>query len=423
MQGIVRGFWLRLWIIALMLWSGPSVSVARADPDFQAIDAYLTDQMRDSHIPGLAVAIVKRGRIVHVRGFGIAGPDDRAMTPQTPCILGSVSKPITALAIMQLVAAGRIELDALVRHYLPWFSTADPAASERITVRHLLQHTSGFSTVAGRQFVTGTDTSQGTLERSVRSLRDFSLNHSPGEQYEYSNVNYMVLGMIVQEVSGQPFGDYVRTHIFQPLGMHNSFVSLAEAQRAGLATGHRMWFGYPVAVEGLPWSADRLPSGGMISTAEDMAKLLAALTNDGIYENATLLPADRVEELFQPGPLIRGTSHYGLGWVVKDFRGGPAAWHDGSTGDFYSYTLLLRDKGWGVVILTNVNGQLLTRRMSYLGEGVGAMLLEEQPPEVGESWFSWACYGGIAALFVGQALGAIWSLRWLRRYRKSGAAG
>ena len=114
-----------------------------ASPDFVAIDAYLTREMRDLHIPGLALGIVHNGEIAHLRGFGVADSSGLVVTPQTPFILASASKSFTALAIMQLVEEGKVDLDAPVATYLPSFSVGDDSASGAITVRHLLNHTSG----------------------------------------------------------------------------------------------------------------------------------------------------------------------------------------------------------------------------------------------------------------------------------------
>src|SRR2546425_1202478 len=113
------------------------------EPDIARIDAYVSAQMQTNHIPGVALGLVHNDQIVHVRGFGSADQSGRAVTPQTPFLLASVSKSFTALAVMQLVEAGKIELDAPVQRYLPWFRVADPVASARISVRHLLYHTSG----------------------------------------------------------------------------------------------------------------------------------------------------------------------------------------------------------------------------------------------------------------------------------------
>jgi CubicO group peptidase (beta-lactamase class C family) len=110
---------------------------------YEAVDEYVTARMRSDRIPGVALAIVKGDRIVYLQGYGRADQSGRRVTPQTPFIIGSVTKPMTALAVMQLVEAGKVELDAPVRRYIPWFRVADPKASAEITVRMLIDQTSG----------------------------------------------------------------------------------------------------------------------------------------------------------------------------------------------------------------------------------------------------------------------------------------
>ena len=210
------------------------------EPDFDAIDAYIEGEVEADRVPGLALAIVRGDEVVHLRSFGTAGPDRRPVTPRTSFILGSMSKSFTALE-------GKVELDAPVQRYLPWFRVASPEASARITVRHLLNQTSGLPENASR--ARGADS---TLEAYVRAVGDVELAHPPGAAYEYSSPNYQVLGLIVQEVSGQRFGEYVQHNIFDPLGMDNSFVSQTEAQQANMASGHRYSLGWPVAAD-LPY--------------------------------------------------------------------------------------------------------------------------------------------------------------------------
>jgi CubicO group peptidase (beta-lactamase class C family) len=120
-----------------------SVRAASAAGDFTAVDDYITAQIEASHIPGLSVALVKGDQIVYLKGYGQADPSGRPVTPQTPFIIGSISKTVTALAAMQVVEAGQVDVDAPVQRYLPWFRVDDPQASAQITVRSLLNHTSG----------------------------------------------------------------------------------------------------------------------------------------------------------------------------------------------------------------------------------------------------------------------------------------
>src|SRR5437016_3396968 len=166
-------------LLALLVLSFTVLPVSAAPqtgaPDIASIDAYISAQMQADHIPGVALGLVHNDQVMHLRGFGSADQSGRAVTPQTPFILASVSKSFTALAILQLVEAGKIELDASVQHYLPWFRVADPVASARITVRHLLYHTSG---IPSSGYACRADDVTMSLEQYVRSLATLSLYRS-----------------------------------------------------------------------------------------------------------------------------------------------------------------------------------------------------------------------------------------------------
>jgi CubicO group peptidase (beta-lactamase class C family) len=244
-----------------------------ADSDFTRITTYIEAEMKAHHIPGLALAIVQGEQIVYLHGFGTANSSGQAVTRETPFILGSATKSFTAMAVMQLVDAGLIELDAPVQRYLPWFRTADASSSATITVRHLLNQTSGIEAPAGLNNATSRDISDGALEAQVRGFSTARLNHPVGEVFEYSNANYDILGFIVQTVSGQSYGSYIQEHIFLPLEMTHSFTSDTEAMAQGLATGHRFWFGRPLPFIA-PYTRANQPSGFLIASAEDMAHYL-----------------------------------------------------------------------------------------------------------------------------------------------------
>jgi len=189
-------------------------------PDFAKIDMYAQAQLEKSRIPGLALGIVQGDQIVHLKGIGRADDSGRAVTPQTPFCIGSTSKSFTALAIMQLVEAGKIELDAPVQRYIPWFRVADPVASARITVRQLLNQTSGLTEAAGKGAVIGAGPE--TLEQAVRDLCTAELNRPVGISFEYSNLNYLTLGLVVQMVSQEPYEIYLQQHIFEPLEIRHT---------------------------------------------------------------------------------------------------------------------------------------------------------------------------------------------------------
>jgi CubicO group peptidase (beta-lactamase class C family) len=369
-------------VLALVVLGIAQVPATAADaqsantPDFDAIDRYVKEEMEADRVPGLALAIVRGDEVVHTRGFGTTGPEGRPVTPRTSFVLGSMSKSFTALAIMQLVEKGKVELDAPVQRYLPWFRAASPQASASITVRHLLNQTSGLPENASRA-----RSADSTLEAHVRALGDVELMHPPGAAYEYSSPNYQVLGMIVQEVSGQPFGEYVQNNIFDPLGMDDSFVSQAEAQRAGtMASGHRYLFGWPFVVD-LPYEEGRLPSASLISSSEDMARFLIAHLNEGRYEQSAVVSPDGMAELHRPAAKSEDGYSYAMGWRVGPIDGVPAVHHGGTLPHFRGKMVLLREEEWGVVVLTNASSFVGSPTSHRVADGVAGMLVGQDPDE------------------------------------------
>ena len=158
------------------------------DLDTNAIDRYVAARMSATQMPGLSLAVVKGDDVVYLKGYGRADPSGRPVTPQTPFVIGSITKPFTALGIMQLVEAGKVDLDAPVQRYLPWFRVADPNASKLITVRELLYQTSGISQESTLEtWNWGND--DDAMERHVRLLAHAPLLGPPGKTFAYANVN------------------------------------------------------------------------------------------------------------------------------------------------------------------------------------------------------------------------------------------
>ena len=218
-------------------------------------------------MPGFAVVVVSGGDVVHARGFGDAG-EGRRVTPQTPFLLGSTSKSFTALAAMQLVDAGRLDLDAPARRYVREFRLGDQRAADRITVRQALQQTTGMPATAGGPIVRSA--ADGTALEALHELGDTTLATPPGTAFEYANGNYVLAGLIIERASGEPYAQYVQRHIFTPLGMRHSYVALDDAKRAGLATGHRYWFGLATA-HGPTFRPGIQPAGYLMSSARTWA--------------------------------------------------------------------------------------------------------------------------------------------------------
>ena len=317
--------------------------------DFKAIDDYISTQMRASRIPGLTLSIVKGDQVVYLKGYGRADPSGRAVTPQTSFAIESLTKSFTALAVMQLVEAGKIQLDVPVQQYLPWFRVADPVASAHITVRHLLNQTSSLPFVASSETMTWYDQDDMAIERHVRYLENVELNRPVGQSFAYVNANYNVLGMIVQSVSGQSYEEYVIEHIFTPLEMHSSFVSKDEAILHGMAMGYQWLLGFPISSE-VPWARGELPAGGIISSAEDMAQYMIAQLNGGRYREVALLSPEGIDLMHdQPVP-----NTYAMGWYSEQLDSRRIIFSEGGYTHFQSMVIMDPEEKVGVFVAINV---------------------------------------------------------------------
>jgi CubicO group peptidase (beta-lactamase class C family) len=420
--------WLSLRALAVLLGATclvayPPFSVtasASPGPDLASIDAYLEKEMREVHIPGLALGIVRNDEVVHLRGFGQADPAGRPVTPQTPFILASASKSFTALAIMQLVEAGRIDLDATVRRYLPAFRVADEAASARMTVRHLLHHTSGLPEDSAFGPMLSNDMRDEALSDRARALAAVHLSHGVGEVFEYTDANYDLLGLVVQAVSGQSYESYIAAHVFAPLGMRHSYTNQPDARRDGLATGHRSWFGYPRPFEA-PYSRAAMPSSHLISSAEDVSHFLSMQLNGGRFRGRSVLSPEGIAAMHAPA-VRQGTRDifYGMGWESRSVNGVPVVRHDGTNANFYADMALVPEDRWGVVILTNFDSLNLNGgRLQGLSSGVISMLRGEPPPEVPMPHHPLLASATllVAAVTVMMLLGIVRTMVLVRRWR------
>jgi len=334
-----------LLILMILALVAPAAHAA-PNPDLAAIDAFVADRMRRHGIPGVAIAVVRGGEVIHARGFGADGRG-LPMTADTPLYIGSVSKSFTGLAIMQLVEQGRIDRDAPIRSYLPWFEVADPDASARITVRQLLGHASGLSDLRYLESLRLPD--DATIEEGVRDLRRAEPVAPPGREFHYFNPNYAVLGHLIEVVSGQPYADYLREHVFEPLAMRRTFTDPEAARAAGLARGHLQAFGVPVPRE-QPFRQHGLPAGYLMSTANDMAHYLIAMNGGGSYGDRQVLSRFAMIELHAPsGP----GGFYANGWFVGDHRGHRLVQHGGTNEAFKAEAMLLPDDDLALVLLAN----------------------------------------------------------------------
>jgi CubicO group peptidase (beta-lactamase class C family) len=410
--------WYRLFLalicLGLMLFLAINNAQAgprqQAETDYAAVDGYLNTQMNDLGIPGMALGIVEDGEIAHLQGYGTADSTGREVTPQTPFHVGSVTKSFTALAVMQLVEAGKIDLDAPIQAYLPWFTLADEEAAAKITVRNLLNHTSGISTYDGNRGFTSNE----DLEARVRGLNNRALSEPVGETFQYSNINYDIAGFIVEKVSGQSYADYVAEHIFEPLEMRHAYASEADALADGLAAGHLYMFGKAVELN-RSTPPSHLPSGYLMASAEDLAHYAVAQLNDGRYGDAQIVSPENMFELQRPAvPTTTGDSTYAMGWVNGSMDGTSTLWHDGADGRNYAIMILMPDSDSGFILLANAIGFAQVRQGHELALNIFNLLNGKPAAPVSSSFGPMFLYWAIVLTPFLMLLGIVLTWRYWR---------
>lgn len=407
------------FILLLLLGSAKNFALAKTLPqDFSALDTYIQAQLNLAGIPGAALVVVSKDKILHMRGFGISGPNQGLTTPQTLFLLGSTSKSFTALAIMQLVEAGKLELDAPLTRYLPWFKVDAAEATQVITVRHLLNQTSGFSTLEGMRDFANTDSNTGFFEKRVRALHAAKLEAAPGKQFVYSNINYVLLGYLIEVISGVSYSQYIEQQVFAPLAMRNSAASDHFGKTSQVASGYRYWFGRALPAPELPYPKILVPAGYLYSNAEDMGHYLMAHIADGMFDGKAVLSSEGIASLHKDSVTFNARLRYAMGWIV-DTQDPGFYDHDGGLPHFASYIAIAPDEAWGIALLVNANNMLAGPNIAMLGPQVARILKGQAalPIQTG-SMFPLELFGLFALLLVQVMIASGLILR-IRRWRVS----
>lgn len=407
--------------------AGQQFVAAESNKELQEIDSYVLGQMKNLDIPGVAIGIVHGDQIVYTQGYGVADDSGRAMTPDTPFLIASLSKSFTAVGIMQLVEEGKINLDAPVQTYLPWFRVADEEVSSEITVRHLLHQTSGFDERESYVRNLNTDTSDDALEKSIRDLQTDKLNFTPGEAFEYANTNYDILGLIVQTVSGQSYEEYVEEKIFAPLDMNQSFTSMEDARAGNLSSGYYPYFGFTKEFDNqLPYSRIVKPSAGLFSSTEDLTHYLIAHLNDGQYQGNSILSSEGIDTLHRPGISFGERAGYGMGWTIFPFTEIQSVAPDGVTptgvahrGEwlgYYSIMVIIPELETGIVVLMNKSNASKAPEMFNLGWSLCMLAVGLEPLEPGSADFIGKNIRVLlAAVILLLGVSMVWAVRKLRQ--------
>jgi CubicO group peptidase (beta-lactamase class C family) len=364
--------------VPLFLALALSRSLAAQQPLPRDLDRYVADVLRAFEVPGVGLAIVKDGQVVLARGYGVRKLGDATpVDGRTLFGIASNTKAFTATSLGLLVEEGKLEWDAPVTRYLPWFQMWDPWVTREITVRDLLVHRSGLGLGAG-DLLWWPPTA---LDRTdiARRLRFIKPATSFRSAYAYDNVLYTVAGEVIETVSGMSWEDFVSSRILARVGMTGSNVMHSGAGLAGdVATPHARIDGAvrPVA----PFLADNVnPAGGINAGAEDMARwLIVQLDSGRLADGSRLFSQRTARELWSivtpipigaPPPelsaLRASFNGYGLGLGIRDYRGEKIVTHTGGLPGYVSRLTLVPDRKLGIMVLTNQESGAAFEAITY----------------------------------------------------------
>lgn len=327
--------WLALVSIAILLCSNCTVSG-------EDLTAKLKERMdaavKDGDFSG-AVIVTKDHKPLLCQGFGFANRElEVPNTPQTKFRLGSISKQFTAMAVMILQEKGKLSVEDLISKHLE----STPPAWEKITIRHLLNHTSGIPSYTGfPQMMSRTVRQAATVDEVVATFRDRELEFQPGERFTYSNSAYVLLGKVIERASGQEYEKFLDEAIFQPLAMNDTGYDHNQTVLPRRAAGYLKT---PKGLENAPYIDMTWPfsAGGLYSTVDDLSRWDQALAS------GKLISTESYQSMFSPGK-----GDYGYGWFIRERGGRKEIGHGGGIHGFSTSIIRYPDDKVCVIVLSN----------------------------------------------------------------------
>lgn len=305
------------------------------------VDEYLSTEMKAQQIPGIALAVVKDGKIVLARGYGFANVEYQVpVKPETIFQSGSTGKQFTATAVMMLMEEGKLSLDDKLTKYFP----DAPDAWSAITIRHMLTHTSGMTDYP-QDFDLRRDYTEDDLFQRIKTI---PLAFQPGEKWSYSNLAYVMLGILIHKISGKFYGDFLQERIFKPLEMTTARI-ISEADIVpNRAAGYRLANGQLKNQSWVSPSLNTTADGALYLTVYDMAKWDAALYTEKLLKRSSL------EQMWTPVKLNDGkTFPYGFGWSLGSVRGHHIIEHGGSWQGFKAQITRYVDDKLTIILFAN----------------------------------------------------------------------
>ena len=358
-------FLLFVYIFSSYLFSQPSVTKV----DQKELDEFITAIMKEWKVPGLSIAIVKNDSVVMLKGYGYRDVENKKpVTTKTLFGIASCSKAFTCAGLGILVDREKLTFEKNVKEIIPEFELTDKYAGDNITVRDLVTHQSGLARHDRLWYMSPFSRSE-----MLHRLRYLDMNRHLHQSYQYNNLMYMVAGVVIERVSGESWEDFTRKNIFEPLGMTKSNCSISGLQNSD---DHALPYGeIKDKVQIIPYcNLDAAgPCGSINSNVEEMAKWLTLNMNNGKYKDKQIVSEKSLKEIHSPQMISSKSidsdelyySMYGMGWGINQYRNNLMLSHSGSIDGYASLVSFLPKEKFGVVVLTNLEGNLIHRTITY----------------------------------------------------------
>lgn len=379
-------------IIFVLSASGSAVSAANDNESdiYDRVESYLSETFPKTHFPSMSITVVDKDKVLLSKSYGDCESSD------TPYLLGSVSKSFTALCIMQLEEQGKIDLNASLSEYLP-----NAADGDKITIIELLNHTSGLG--------------------EYQNAGNYKIVDEQGV-HNYANVNYTLLGKVIEAVSGKTYEEYVTENVFEPLNMSRTYANPEKAAANELIQGYENWFGFNVKAQ--PKYSDSnnswitVPAGYISSSTNDLGRYLQMYLNGG----EGIVSSESINEMFYNGVSVDAAIpyKYGMGWtLINEPLSQPVLRHAGLVETGMSSIFILPESGIGIAVAMNANDYLVGQDFAdRIGWGVALILMDNEPNQIGGNEYTskHLIYNGIYFLIITIA---ILPLCFLSKYKRN----
>lgn len=354
----------KIFLFSLIFLSLHSCAQNDSIPSFvkDSLDSYVSTALTGWQIPGVAVCIIKNGKVVLMKGYGVKelnGTDK--VDENTLFMIGSNTKAFTATALAMLDAGKKLSLDDKVQKWLPDFKLYDPWVAKEANIRDLLCHRLGFETFQGDFMYFDSDLTVAEVREKMGKLKPM---YSFRSKWGYTNSAFLTAGEIIPRVTGRSWADYITENIFKPLGMNNSLALSKDIKTAAnKSLAHTVVMG---ELKKIPYgNIDNMaPAGSISSSVNDMSKWVMALLNNGKLDGKEIIPSSAIGQTRTPHSILGNGGHmfnkahfalYGLGWFLEEYAGRKIVAHTGGVNGFVTSVCLVPEEKLGIIVLTNTD--------------------------------------------------------------------